>query len=119
MWCGEDPTGTQICLSFGGDGSFSITTEGVDVLPQDDPAGRVEHFEVAEVNPKQLYLKFIKRDELLGKVPFAIYKFQKGKLVLCDAREYQRTIGGFSIGESRYEFPTDFSGGSCYSLERP
>src|SRR5205823_3109268 len=114
-WSGEDHTGARIQMRFAKNRSFEIVSPTQNLSP---PAGvRLEYSELAEVTPKQLYLKLFKNGELVEKIPFAIYKFEAGKLVLCQTKEFRSTLGGIPIGQSRYEFPTEFTGG-CFALER-
>ena len=83
-------------------------------LPTHPLPDRVEYYPEEQVYPKKLYLKFLRRDEVLVKAPFAVYKLAHSRLVLCLASSYQTTLGGIALGTPRYEFPKDFSG-ECFS----
>lgn len=114
-WSGEDHTGARISLGFERDGRLNVSSPGEDLSA---PAGvRVMYSQLAEVEPHLLYMKLFKGDELVEKVPFAIYKFEAGKLVVCLAKEFRTTMAGIPLGSPRYEFPREFTG-ACFALER-
>lgn len=64
---------------------------------------------ITEVTPHQLYVK-IETDKKSKKIPLGIYKVSNGKLILRPPKTFHNTIGGMSLGISRYEMPTDFNG---------
>ena len=44
------------------------------------------------------------------RTPLGIYKIKNNKLILRQPITFHRTLGGISMGGSRYEMPKDFSG---------
>ena len=72
---------------------------------------------VQEAESSQMYLKIYQNNEFKEKTPLGIYKFEKGKLVFCEAKSYQKTIGIIPFGAPRHEFPKDFIG-ACMSMEK-
>lgn len=115
-WHGEDATGTVIRLTFHNDGRLTMR-DGAGNDFTDSSEGHLEYHALPEVSPMQLYLKVNDGTEIKSKMPFGIYKFENGKLVICQAIGSQRTMYGIPLGRATYEFPKEFSG-DCFALER-
>lgn len=110
-WLGEDTTGKPVFLKFGPDGAFSI---GQDMKSETQNAA---YMVVADAVPSQMYLKINKENELIKKVPFGVYKIEDGKLTLCMAKAFQKTIGFMPFGAPRFEMPKELSG-DCIQLRK-
>jgi hypothetical protein len=111
-WAGDDPNGQYVNLVFGEDGSFDIVDEtGGSVSEELGEEGlRLEYRIVPEVEPKQMYLRVLRESEVLDQIPFGVYKFEGGKLVVCDASGTQKTYWGMPVGSAEWEFPTSYTG---------
>ena len=94
-------------LVFSKSGQFEMLgPDGTSVTPE----GASSTYEaVSEVTPYQLYLRF-DIDGKSERFPLGIYKIENGKLILREAAEIHRSLGGFDMGVVRYEMPSDFSG---------
>jgi len=103
-WYNEEQGGY---LVFGRNGQFDMQdVDGVSVTPE----GGISTYEsISEVVPHQLYVRF-EIDGNSERIPLGIYKIENGKLIMRDAIEIHRSLGGFDMGVTRYEMPSDFSG---------
>ena len=69
----------------------------------------IKYEAITEVEPNQLYIIFTDENKS-HRAPLGIFKIENRKLILREAIEFHRTVGGFDMGVSRYEMPKDFSG---------
>ncbi len=106
-WKGQDEK--DGIMVFNKDGSFEILDANGLPLIKSEPKPVVTWETITEVEPFQLYITTSVGNET-ERIPLGIYKIENGKLILRGPITYYRTIGGFSMGVSRYEIPTDFSG---------
>ena len=107
-WKGNNPK--DGILVFKKNGEFNVIDEnGKSVFEPTDSKVTIKYEILTELEPNQLYLNFFNENET-HRVPFGIFKIEKGKLFLRESIEYHRTLGGIDIGVSRYEMPKDFSG---------
>ena len=60
---------------------------------------------IKEVTPHQLYIFNEGK-----RIPFGIWKTTDKKLILRKSNVFERRVGFFSTGASRYEIPIDFNG---------
>jgi hypothetical protein len=109
-WEGKNPI--DGVLIFREDFSFELKEKIED--PKSD-MGNVEWYTNTEVKPNQLYLRININGEIKGR-PMGIFKIKKkwllGKdeLIIKSPKTYNKSLGGFDMGFSRYEMPKDFSG---------
>lgn len=114
-WSGYDSSGEAISLIFGTGNSLTIVTANGDTVAA--PEGGTLKYEVLdELYPHRLYVQ-LARGDASRQLPLGIYKIERGRLVICDVKATQGTIGFIPIGEPDYEWPTDFTG-DCYGLDR-
>lgn len=105
-WKSEVDNGTMI---FHQNGTFELLDkDGVSLF--DIKSGVKATWEtITEVTPNQLYVKIETKDGF-EKIPLGIYKISKSKLIIREPKTFYNTIGGISLGVSRYEMAKDFSG---------
>lgn len=105
-WKSDDEVGTMI---FHKNGNFDLLNQDGTSMLDKSSGGNATWLTITEVTPYQLYVK-IETVDKSEKIPLGIYKISKGKLIIRQPKTFHNTIGGVSLGISRYEMPTDFSG---------
>ena len=116
-WSGYDSSGEALSLTFGLNQSFTMVDGDGDTVAL--PEGASMSYDVLnEVFPRQLYWVFEMGDTLRRREPLGIYKIEGRRLIICNVKVTQQTMGGiFPIGEPNYTWPTDFAG-DCFGLNR-
>jgi len=102
-------------LTFGGDHSLTIVSSGADSVSSIPGGPSVRYETLDEVYPMQLYM-VLEMEDRRRREPLGIYKIERGRLVICPTKVFQRTYSVFPIGEPRHEWPTEFRG-NCYALD--
>ena len=105
-WLSENNDGS---LVFHSDGSFELLDKDGNSMLHTSSDAQARWQAVTEVSPHQLYI-LAENGDRTEKIPLGIYKIENGKLVIRAPTTYHNTLAGISLGVSRYEMPSDFSG---------
>ena len=106
-WKCEDASDAMI---FDKSGTFALINVDGKSLVDKFPGAKITWQAITEVTPHQLYIVIETDNRKVEKIPLGIYKVSNDKLILREPKTFHNTIGGISLGVSRYEMPTDFNG---------